>query len=59
MAGLWIAVAFVFWYGVSLYLSEVYGKSTRLGRQWLFAISFVLSPLAGVVAIILSKKPGS
>jgi hypothetical protein len=56
MTGLWIAIAFVFWYGFSLYISETFDKNSRLNRQWLFFISFVFSPVIGFAAAQLGRK---
>jgi hypothetical protein len=56
MNGLWIAIAFSIWYGISLFISEKYSGSFRFGKQWLFFICFVFSPLAGFLFLKLSAR---
>ncbi len=51
-----IILLFVLWYGLSLYISEHYGKNNKPGTEWLFFISIILSPLAGWLIAILSQK---
>jgi hypothetical protein len=57
MTGLWIAIAFVFWYALSLYISETFDQKSRISKQWLFFISFVFSPVVGMLLVLLNKKP--
>jgi hypothetical protein len=58
MAGLWIALAFFAWYLLALIISEQYHKKSGISKQWLFFISFMFSPLAGIIVALL-RKAGS
>lgn len=55
MTGLWIAIAFAVWYVAALYVSEKYAH-LKPGRQWLFFISFTLSPVVGLITVYLFRK---
>jgi len=55
MTGLWIALAFFAWYLFALIISEQYHKQSRINKQWLFFISFMFSPLAGIIVSLLRK----
>ncbi len=55
MTGLWLAVAFVLWYATSLYISETFA-SRWPGKQMLFFISFILSPIIALLFVSLSKR---
>jgi hypothetical protein len=52
----WFTIIFVVWYALALIISERYGKNNRIGVEWLFFISMMLSPLAGLLALLLSKR---
>jgi hypothetical protein len=56
MTGLWIAIAFVFWYALSLYISESLDRKSRINKQWLFFVSFVFSPVAGMLLVFFKVK---
>ncbi|MDP3463189.1 MAG: hypothetical protein Q8S18_10395 [Bacteroidales bacterium] len=56
MTGLYISLLFVIWYALSLYVSEQFSKKSKLGKQWLFFISFVFSPVLAYIVAILTKK---
>jgi hypothetical protein len=56
MTGLWLAIGFVVWYSLSLVVSEQFAGKSRLGKQWLFFISFIFSPLLGICVVYLTKK---
>jgi hypothetical protein len=56
MTGLWLAIGFVVWYSLSLVVSEQFAGKSRLGKQWLFFISFIFSPLMGICIVYLTKK---
>jgi hypothetical protein len=51
----WFTLIFIAWYALSLIISERYGKDSRIGVEWLFFISMMLSPLAGMLALLISK----
>ncbi len=46
----------VVWYGLSLYLSETKENLFQFGKQWLFFISMVFSPLIGLIALLIFKN---
>jgi|OpeIllAssembly_1097287.scaffolds.fasta_scaffold167973_2 hypothetical protein len=50
---------FLAWYFLALVLSETLGKKNRLGVEWTFFISFVFTPVIGLVACLLSRKKDS
>jgi hypothetical protein len=50
-------ILFVIWYALALVVSEKVGKNRKLGEEWTFFISMMLSPLVGyVIAIATPKK---
>lgn len=46
----WFIIMFLAWYILALVVAERSGKKSRLGEEWTFFISFMLSPLAGWIA---------
>jgi len=56
MTGLWIGILFLIWYVLSLVISEQYGKSCRIGKQGLFFVSFVFSPVSAILVVYLLRK---
>lgn len=42
-----IIAIFIAWYVLSLIVSESIGKKKKLGVEWSFFLSFMLSPLVG------------
>jgi len=56
MTGLWIALVFLIWYVLALVISERYSGNTRIGKQWLFFISFIFSPFAGFILVFLLRS---
>jgi uncharacterized membrane protein HdeD (DUF308 family) len=55
MTGLWIAIAFLAWYVASLVVSERFADQ-KPGRQWIFFVSFLFSPLSGLLIVYLLRK---
>ena len=51
-----IIVLFVLWYGLSLYLSETYGKTGKPGTERLFFISMIFSPVVGFIVALAGKR---
>ncbi len=51
-----VILIFVLWYGLSLYVSETYGKNGKPGVERLFFISMVFSPLIGFLVALANKK---
>jgi hypothetical protein len=52
---LWISIIFIAWYTLSLVVSEKIGKNRKIGEEWSFFLSFMLTPLIGLVISLLSK----
>jgi len=42
-----IIVAFIFWYVLSLVISENLGKKKKIGTEWSFLICMIFSPVIG------------
>jgi hypothetical protein len=51
-----VVLIFILWYGLSLFLSESYGKNHKPGVEYLFFISMIFSTLTAFLLIILTKK---
>lgn len=50
-------IVFIVWYAGALIVSERIGKKSRLGEEWTFFISFMLTPvIGGILAASLNKK---
>jgi len=47
---------FIAWYTLSLVVSETLGKKKKIGVQWSFFISIVLSPVIGYIVTAASPK---
>jgi hypothetical protein len=46
-----VIAVFVFWYGMSLYISEILGRKSKIGVELLFFISMILSPLLALLMV--------
>jgi hypothetical protein len=53
---IWISIIFTLWYILSVVISERIGKKRKIGEEWSFFLSFMLTPLLGL-AISLMTKP--
>ena len=53
---LWISIIFSAWYILSLAVSEKIGKKRKIGEEWSFFLSFMLTPLVGLVISLLTKQ---
>jgi len=53
---IWISIIFTVWYTLSLVISEKIGKKRKIGEEWSFFLSIILTPLVGL-AISLFTKP--
>jgi len=42
-----VITIFIAWYVLSLIVSETIGKKKKLGVEWSFFLSFILSPVVG------------
>jgi hypothetical protein len=52
----WFIFLFCAWYILSLAISEKIGKKRKIGEEWSFFLSFMLSPVVGLALTLLSKK---
>jgi len=50
-----VIALFIAWYVLAMVISERMGKKKRIGVEWSFLISFLLSPIVGFVVTFLSK----
>jgi hypothetical protein len=50
-----VIALFIAWYILSMVISEKLGKKKKIGVEWSFLISFLLSPVIGFLATYLSK----
>ena len=53
---LWISLIFFAWYILSLVVSEKIGKNRKIGEEWSFFLSFMLTPVIGLAISLLSKS---
>jgi fumarate reductase subunit C len=56
MDALWFSIIFTAWYILSLVVSEKFGKKRKIGEEWSFFLSFMLTPVVGLVITMLSKS---
>ncbi len=50
-----IIAVFIAWYTLSLVISEKLGKKKKLGVEWSFFLSFMLSPVIGYLITYYSQ----
>ena len=53
---MWFSIIFTVWYILALVVSEKIGKKRKIGEEWSFFLSIILTPLVGL-AITLFTKP--
>lgn len=49
-------IVFIAWYTGALIVSERIGKKSRLGEEWTFFLSFMLTPIVGAVVALGVKS---
>ena len=49
-------ILFILWYGLSLWISEKYGRHRKIGEEWSFFTCFMLSPVLGLIITLLTNK---
>jgi len=49
-------IVFTFWYAGALIVSERLGKKSRLGEEWTFFLSFMLTPIVGAILAFSTKS---
>jgi fumarate reductase subunit C len=52
---IWISIIFTVWYTLSLVISEKIGKKRKIGEEWSFFLSIMLTPLVGLVISLFTK----
>ncbi|NTV82860.1 MAG: hypothetical protein HGA23_00990 [Bacteroidales bacterium] len=56
MNAIWFSIIFTVWYILSLVVSEKIGKKRKLGEEWSFFLSFMLTPVVGLAVTLMTKK---
>lgn len=51
-----IILIFIAWYALSLMISETIGKKKKIGVQWSFFLSMILSPVIGYLITKFGSK---
>jgi hypothetical protein len=49
-------IVFTVWYAGALIVSERIGKKSRIGEEWTFFLSFMLTPIIGAVVALGVKS---
>ncbi|MCU0369920.1 MAG: hypothetical protein MUC31_00755 [Bacteroidales bacterium] len=52
---MWFSIIFTAWYVLSLVVSEKIGKNRKIGEEWSFFLSIMLTPVAGLIITLLTK----
>ena len=55
MNALWFSIIFTVWYILALVVSEKVGKKRKIGEEWSFFLSFMLTPAVGLVISLMTK----
>ncbi len=50
-----VIALFIIWYVLAMIISETLGKKKKIGVEWSFFISFLLSPVVGFLVTYFSK----
>ena len=50
-----VIALFIVWYVLAMVISERMGRKKKIGVEWSFLFSFLLSPVIGFVVTYLSK----
>ncbi len=50
------SIIFTVWYILALVIAEKVGKKRKIGEEWSFFLSFVLSPVVGYVVSVMTKR---
>jgi fumarate reductase subunit C len=58
MNTLWFSIIFTAWYILALIISEKIGKNRKIGEEWSFFLSFMLTPVVGIVITLMTKPKG-
>ena len=55
MNAFWFSIIFTVWYILALVVSEKVGKKRKIGEEWSFLLSFMLTPVIGLVISLMTK----
>jgi hypothetical protein len=55
MNALWFSIIFTLWYVLALVISEKIGRKRKIGEEWSFFLSFMLTPVVGLVITLMTK----
>jgi fumarate reductase subunit C len=55
MNATWFSIIFTAWYILALVISEKIGKNRRIGEEWSFFLSFMLSPVVGLLVSLMTR----
>jgi hypothetical protein len=55
MNALWFSIIFIVWYILAVVVSETVGKKRKIGEEWSFFLSFMLTPVIGLLICLLTK----
>jgi fumarate reductase subunit C len=56
MNAIWFSAIFTAWYILALVVSEKIGKKRKIGEEWSFFLSFMLTPVIGLALTLMTKK---
>jgi len=56
MTEILVIIVFIFWYILSLVVSENWGKKSKIGVEWSFFYCMILSPIVGFSITYLTKN---
>ena len=51
-----ILIIFVLWYVGALIISENTSKNSKPGKEWMFFIGMIFSPVIALILLLLFKK---
>jgi len=49
------SIIFTAWYILALVVAEKVGKKRKIGEEWSFFLSFLMSPVVGLAVSLLTK----
>ena len=52
----WFIALFVAWYALAIFISERLGSKRKIGEEWSFFFSMILSPVIGLIITLLSPS---
>ena len=55
MNATWFSIIFTAWYILALVISEKIGKNRKIGEEWSFFLSFMLSPFVGLLVSLMTR----